>query len=345
MTAATREGDDIRSFTLEAPDRSRLPVFLPGQHLVLRLRTGVGSPPTTRIYSLCGDPGAGAYCIAVKNEGGAGSSYLSAHVQVGDLLEASAPRGTFTLADASTLLALLSGGIGITPVLAMLHVAVAARSRSKRPIWWIHSARNRASNAFAREVRVLLAGVDGVHSCTIYSRPGPADRLGVDYDRAGHIEVQSLRDLGVPLDADFYLCGPPAFLADLENGLGALGVGRDRIHAEVFGVLPSLTPGVAPRAPQAPRQPDGPPGSGPSVTFVRSSLTTRWDPRFHSLLELAEACSVPVRWSCRTGVCHTCETGIVDGEVGYDPQPVDPPAQGAVLICCATPAADVQLDL
>jgi ferredoxin-NADP reductase/MOSC domain-containing protein YiiM len=344
VTAVTRESDDIRSFTLEAADGSALPPFLPGQHIVLRLRTGSG-PSIMRIYSLSGAPGAGTYRIAVKNEGGLGSAYLSEHVSAGDVLDASAPRGTFILGEAETPLVLLSGGVGVTPVLAMLHVAVAARSRSKRSIWWIHSARNGAANAFAREVKDLLAGVAGVHSWIVYSRPDPTDKLGVDYDAQGHIDAASLRDIGVPLEADFYLCGPPGFLADLESGLAGLGVARERLHTEVFGVLPSVTPGVAASARQAPHQPDGLPGSGPSVTFVRSGLTTRWDARFHTLLELAEACSVPVRWSCRTGVCHTCETGLFDGKVGYAPDPVDPPADGAVLICCARPTSDLELDL
>jgi ferredoxin-NADP reductase/MOSC domain-containing protein YiiM len=345
VAAVARESDDIRSFTLQAADGSPLPPFLPGQHIVLRLKTGGGPSAITRIYSLCGAPDAGVYRIAVKDEGGPGSAYLSKQVRAGDVLEASAPRGTFILGEAETPLVLLSGGVGVTPVLAMLHVAVATRSRSKRTIWWIHSARNGAANAFAQEVRDLLAGVDGVHSWIVYSRPGAADKLGADYDAQGHIDAKSLRDIGVPLEADFYLCGPPGFLADLENGLAGLGIARDSIHAEVFGVLPSVTPGVAASAPQAPHQPDGPPGSGPSVTFVRSGLTTRWDARFRTLLELAESCSVPVRWSCRTGVCHTCETGIFEGRIGYAPEPVDPPADGAVLICCASPTSDVDLDL
>ncbi|MGH6911742.1 MAG: flavin reductase family protein, partial [Phenylobacterium sp.] len=268
------------------------------------------------------------------------------HVRVGDLLDTSAPRGTFVLGEAGTPLVLLSGGVGVTPMLAMLYAALAERSQHKREIWWIHSARNGASQAFAREVRGMLAGLEGVHSWVVYSRPDPTDRLGVDYGHQGHVDAPWLREIGLPQDADFYLCGPPAFMTALEAGLGAWGVAAGRLHSEAFGSGPSLTPGVVGGGPlTAPHQPDGPQGPGPSVTFLRSSLTTRWDPRFNSLLELAEACSVPVRWSCRTGVCHNCESGLVDGQVRYDPQPLDPPADGSLLICCSTPTSDIELDL
>ncbi len=81
------------------------------------------------------------------------------------------------------------------------------------------------------------------------------------------------------------------------------------------------------------------------MTFTRSGLTVPWNSRFGSLLEFAEACDVSVRWSCRVGVCHTCETGMIGGEAKYQPEPLDRPAKGSILLCCATPASEVQLDL
>jgi ferredoxin len=89
----------------------------------------------------------------------------------------------------------------------------------------------------------------------------------------------------------------------------------------------------------------GQPGSGPLVAFARSDLTARWDPGYASLLEFAEACDVPVRWSCRTGVCHTCETAVISGTVSYAPAPVEDPADGSALICCSQPREDLVLDL
>ena len=151
--------------------------------------------------------------------------------------------------------------------------------------------------------------------------------------------------MGVPRDADFYLCGPPAFLRELTGGLAGWGVPHGRIHTEVFGPGESMTPGIAPAAARPPHPPSDPPGPGPLVSFARSGLAVPWNPSFGSLLELAEACDVPVRWSCRTGVCHNCQSGLISGSVGYDPEPLDPPAAGSLLICCSRPTGDVVLDL
>ena len=107
-----------------------------------------------------------------------------------------------------------------------------------------------------------------------------------------------------------------------------------------------MTPGIVAAAPRTPHPPAGEPGTGPLVSFARSGIAVRWDPSaYQSLLELAEACDVPVRWSCRTGVCHNCESGLVSGAVAYQPEPLDAPAEGNVLICCARPETDVVVDI
>ena len=212
-------------------------------------------------------------------------------------------------------------------------------------VWWLHAARDRAHHAFAQEAHDLLAALRPPRRCVTYSRPAPGDRLGQDFDRAGHLSPALLRELGVPQDADFYLCGPPGFLADFQKGLAEWGVPWPGVHAELFGPAPSLTPGIAGVADAAPHPPEGPAGGGPLVTFVRSGLAVPWDSRFGSLLDLAEACAVPVRWACRSGVCHNCESGLVEGELAYAPAPLDQPAEGNALICCATPRTAVALDL
>jgi ferredoxin len=134
-------------------------------------------------------------------------------------------------------------------------------------------------------------------------------------------------------------------MSDLTAGLAGWGVAASRIHTEVFGAALPNTPGIAvsPRSP--PHAPAGPPGTGPLVSFARSGLNVRWGSQFNSLLELAEACDLPVRWSCRTGVCHTCETALVEGTVSYEPAPIDAPADGNVLTCCSKPRGDVVVDL
>ena len=266
---------------------------------------------------------------------------------MGSGLEVSAPRGSFTLAAGAIPAVLISAGagVGVTPMLAMLHGAVAAKAAAPRPVWWLHSARDRAHHSFAAEADDLLSALGGSRRCVTYSRPAPGDRLGQDFDRSGHLSLELLRELGVPHDADFYLCGPSRFLADFQSGLAAWGIPWPRVHVELFGSVPALTPGISGVAATPPHRPDGPSGGGPMVTFLRSGLVVPWDARFASLLELAEACAVPVRWSCRSGVCHNCESGLVEGELAYAPEPLDPPAQGNALICCATPKTAVGLDL
>jgi ferredoxin len=179
----------------------------------------------------------------------------------------------------------------------------------------------------------------------VYSRPDPEDKTGVDYDSAGHVDPDLLNRLGVPREADFYLCGPPSFLHDLTAGLKTWGADFTRIHAEVFGAEAPITPGIAQSSHPPAHAPAGAPGTGPRISFIRSGLTVSWDSRFSSLLELAEACDVPAQWSCRTGVCHTCECALIGGTVKYEPDPLEPPAAGNLLLCCSRPSGDIEVDL
>jgi ferredoxin len=131
----------------------------------------------------------------------------------------------------------------------------------------------------------------------------------------------------------------------LTAGLSAWGVASGNVHSEIFGPGESITPGVVNAVASPPHSPAGPAGEGPRVSFARTGLAVPWNSKFGSLLELAEACDVPVRWSCRTGVCHTCESGLISGAVSYRPQPLQAPAEGNLLICCSKPEEEVVLDL
>ncbi len=344
VTGKTGESDNVTSLQLEPADGRPLSAGLPGQFVVLRLRLAPDAPPLLRSYSLSGEPSETRYRISVKlSAGGAAGAYIADEVQPGDIIELTAPRGAFTLQPGDGPVVLLSAGVGATPVLAMLHALAA--EKSTRQIWWLHGARNRREHAFADEVRALLKTMPRAHSHICYSVPGPGDRPGADFDARGHLGAPVLTELGVPHFADFYLCGPAAFMTDLSAGLDGCGVPSNRIHTEVFGAGPSLTPGVVATLRKPPHLPTGPAGSGPLVSFARSALNVRWAPRFQSLLELAEACDVPVRWSCRTGVCHNCETALIAGRVSYQVDPVDPPPADNVLICCSQPEADIVIDL
>ena len=209
-------------------------------------------------------PGSGVYRISVKREPhGRGSGYIHDRVAVGDVLDVAAPRGTFFLAGGDDPVLLLSAGVGITPVLSMLHAL--AESGSAREVWWMHGARDGAEHPFAAECRDGLRRLPGARPHVFYSRPRVSDRLGSDYTERGRLSVGALATLGPPPDCDAYLCGPADFMATLSAGLVDYGVAAARIHSETFGAAAALTPGIVATSPLAPHVPAGPAGSGPGV--------------------------------------------------------------------------------
>jgi ferredoxin-NADP reductase/MOSC domain-containing protein YiiM len=332
VTAIDRESENVLSIRLDADDQTSLPRPLPGQYLTVRI-PGAADPAPLRSYSLSGDPGAGFYRISVKREEhGLASRWLHAHIQPGSVIEAAAPRGHFYLADDGTPAVLISAGIGATPVLAMLHALAAAGS--ERDIWWLHTTRNRETQAFASEVTTLIDSLPHARQQVFYTEPH------------GRLEQRSIAALGLPTDAAAYLCGPTQFMSDMRDALTSTGFDPVRIHSELFGGLPAINPGVVDTGQRKPPHPPaGTPGSGPSITFSRSGLTVNWSSDYNNILDLAEACDVPTRFSCRSGVCHVCVTGLVAGATTYVQSPLEPPEQGTVLICSAAPETDVVLDL
>ena len=339
-----RESNNVTSLVLEPTDGHPLTAALPGQFVVLKLRPTPEAPALMRSYSLSSEPRADRYRVSVKRDThGSAGTYIEERLQVGDVVYTSAARGSFTLRPGDAPVVLLSAGIGATPVLAMLHALVA--EASLREVWWIYGARNRQEHPFAEEARALLKTLPHSRIHIRYSSPGPQDRLGVDFDARGRLDTSVLQKLGVPRDADFYICGPATFMNDVTSGLADWGVTASRIHTEIFSSGPSRTPGISASPRRPPHAPDGAPGGGPLVSFARSGFNVRWGPRFQSLLELAEACDIPARWACRTGVCHTCETGLVSGTTRYKPEPIEPPAEGNVLICCSQPQDDIVIDM
>jgi ferredoxin-NADP reductase/MOSC domain-containing protein YiiM/ferredoxin len=344
VTAITRESDSVISVRLEDPKGARLPAAHPGQYLTLRVSPDKQQRSVLRNYSLSGPPDAGYYRITVKRErDGAASGYLHTRLAVGDGLDVAAPRGTFILDRTPAPVLLISVGIGATPVLAMLQAL--AEEQSDREIWWLHGARSSRDHSFAAEAKALLASLPNVRTHVSYSRPGPDDLEGRDFDGAGHLTESLLAELEPPRDAEAYLCGPTPFMEGISAGLAAMGIDAARIHTEPFGPAPGLTPGIAATPARPPHPPSGRAPNGPTIEFARSNLAVPWSSDYASLLELAEACDVPVRWSCRTGVCHNCETTLIAGKVEYAPDPVEPPADGSALICCSQPREHVVLDL
>ena len=338
VTDVVVETPSVTSFRFAGD--AALPSFGPGQFLTLRLR-GAGDPAPVRTYSLSGDPAGGGYRISVKREShGLVSRYLHAHLQPGDQLEAAAPRGDFVLAGGPEPVVLVSAGIGLTPLLAMLHRL--ASEPTAREVWWVHATHDAASYGFAAEVADLLRDLPSAHCVVFDANPTPP--LAPDF-RPGRLTAEGIVDLGLPSDASAYVCGPESFMDDVVAALTRAGLEPTRVHTERFGSRPAINPGVVHEDAPPPHQPPGALGSGPAVTFARSGLSTPWSDSYGSLLELAEACDVPTQWSCRTGVCHTCVTGLLSGAASYEAPPLEPPGDDELLICSARPTTDLVLDL
>ena len=345
VTAIDQGSADVISLTMRSADGQPLPTALPGQYVVLRLPRGTGGPPLFRSYSLSGPLSTERYRISVKIEqNGAAGAYLREHVRVGATLDVSSPRGSFILQSGERPVVLLSAGIGSTPVLAMLYALAAARSM--KDVLWLHAARDREHHPFGAEVRRLMLALTRGRSYVCYSKPSSSDKMGEDFDATGHLSQSVFDEVGVPREADVYICGPTRFMAEMKAALTTFGVASERIHVEIFNGSAPMTPGVVGTTTRAPHLPKGEADTGPLVSFARSGIAAHWQASaYQSILELAEACDVPVRWSCRTGVCHNCESGLVSGAVVYGPEPLDKPADGNLLVCCSQPIRDVVIDL
>jgi len=345
VTSVDRESADVLSVTMQALDGQPLPTAQPGQYIVLRLQPTAEGTPIFRSYSLSGPVSAERYRISVKIEpSGVAGTWLRDRVRVGDALDVSGPRGSFILQVGDRPVVLLSAGIGATPVLAMLHALAVARPA--RQVLWLHAARDREHHPFAAEVRRLMLAFPHGRSYVCYSKPASSDKLGEDFDAAGRLSGSVLEEVGIPREADVYLCGPAAFMADMKAAIAGYGVPPERIQSEIFSGSEPMSPGVVGAVKRNPHAPVGDTNTGLLVSFARSGIAAHWNASaYQSILELAEACDVPVRWACRSGVCHSCESGLVSGAVAYGPEPLDRPAEGNILVCCSQPIRDVVIDL
>ncbi|PWE46892.1 2Fe-2S iron-sulfur cluster-binding protein [Pseudomonas prosekii] len=344
VTRIVEESSTISSFYLEPDDGAGLPRFEAGQHLPVRFSLFEGQPPLVRTYSVSSAPSDNFFRISVKRDGLI-SSHLHSKIRVGDLIEARAPQGRFTVqADEHRPLVLLAAGVGVTPLLSMLREVIyeGERIRRTRPTWFIQSARSLAELAFRDELFELATRAkDKIRALRLLSQPEQHAREGEDFELAGRVDVALLKAL-LPLDDyDFYLCGPGAFTQALYDGLRELRIGDDRIHAETFGpsTLVRLRDQLTPAAEQVPAA-----SSPVKVLFATSAKEARWEPGNGSLLELAESRGLNPDFSCRGGSCGTCRTKLISGEVHYLNLPAEMPAQGEVLICCAVPAQSEEGD-
>jgi len=229
------ESVDVSSFVFAAHDGGELPKAIAGQHLPVRLEIPGETSPVSRTYSISNDPENASYRISVKREPlGVASRFLHAQLEVGALISATAPQGTFTLAAARVRpIVFVSAGIGLTPLVSMLHSL--SGDRDERPIWFVHGARDGVHHPLKREVEYLTEPRSHMTVHVAYSQPRSEDVLGRDYQSLGRIDGALLEELVQGLDADFYLCGPIGFMAAIERQLEERGVPTEQIYTESFG--------------------------------------------------------------------------------------------------------------
>ncbi|MES2434005.1 MAG: 2Fe-2S iron-sulfur cluster-binding protein [Pseudomonadota bacterium] len=349
VVAKVRESSLITSFYLAASDGSLLPAFRPGQFLVFKIPSGRGH--VLRNYSLSGPPDdLGRYRISVKREPSAGpglpaglsSNYLHDSVAVGDVLTVEGPRGDFVLNEASNRpVVLLSGGVGLTPMVSMLH---ALGKRSARRVLFLHACDHGEVHALRDEVDGLIRKRTGLEAHYCYRSPSDEDRASSHFHSEGFITREVMQRLLCLDDYDFYLCGPPPFMQAMYQTLRGLGVAKDRIAYEFFGPVTVLETEIKPKLTAPP--PVVALASGAiTIEFRKSGIVAAWDGAAQSLLSFAEDQGLNPEFSCRAGICGTCKTRLVSGEVAYFEDPLDDPEQGEVLLCCSRPETAVVLDL
>ena len=348
------ESQEITSFYFQPVDGGKLPDFKPGQYLTIKLDIPDRDRPVIRTYSLSDyDPQRDRYRLSIKREGspkgldvppGVASNFMHDRIKEGSVIPCKPPSGKFFLEiDNSMPAVLISNGVGITPMISMAKAC--AEHNPQRHIWFIHGARNGEYHACRDEVNNIAASYPNLHVHYCYSRPRPEDEG--KYDTQGYADKQLLADTVIPAieqnhngssAAEYYLCGSPAFMDSLRSGLGELDVPEDNVYFESFGG--GKTKGKA--------KATGSSGTVDSaeIVFASSNKTATWTPADGTLLEFAEANDLSPDYSCRQGVCGTCECKLTAGEVEYTESPASEPDEGSVLICISKPkTAKVVLDI
>lgn len=233
------ESEVITSFYLKPKDHKAIADFLPGQYISIKLEIPGEEFTHIRQYSLSDAPGRNYYRISVKREisvenpDGKVSNFLHDHVNEGDELKISAPAGDFFLdLQKKTPIVLLSGGVGLTPMMSMLKTVVEVQP--EREVTFIHAAQNSSVHALRDEVEII-ADKKNVNSFVFYDAPTEEDRQNGSFDFEGYVSKNWLQENVQMKDADFYFCGPTPFMKAIYRSLKELGVKDERIHFEFFG--------------------------------------------------------------------------------------------------------------
>jgi ferredoxin-NADP reductase/phenylpropionate dioxygenase-like ring-hydroxylating dioxygenase large terminal subunit len=340
---AEPESEIITSFYLRRVDGQKLQPWQPGQFLPIRVPIPGQVQPALRTYTLSTTPNPDHYRLSIRRGEGDAlvSQFLHANAKPGLRLQAMKPRGKFVLDRSERPVVLISGGVGITPMIALAGQIVeeGRKSGTFRRCYFIHGATNGKVHAFGDHVRTLASEHSAMKVHIRYSQPCADDRLGITYDGAGHVTLDVLREVLPFDDYEFYLCGPPPFMQLLYDGLAGLGVSKDRIHYESFATGAALR--VEPKPDTA--APPGPAIEGSvAIRFAKSGVNAQWSRDKGSLLELAEAVGLAPAFGCRSGICGSCATRLDRGSVEYVEEALAAPAKGEVLLCCSIPSAEAR---
>jgi ferredoxin-NADP reductase/MOSC domain-containing protein YiiM/ferredoxin len=342
----SHECEDVASFDLESANGEELPKFDGGQFLTIQLHIPGEQRPVVRTYTIAGRSESGkGYTLAVKRERredgtfGVASSYLLGKTKVGDIINALPPRGNFIVEPGSRPIVLLSAGIGVTPTLAMFEQL--KTSPLHRGVYFLHGARRGDQHIFGAKVRKIAAGWAEAHLFVKYSQPTAFDLDNAEMDGSGHITIEDVERVLPSLEADYYICGPVCFMQDLVRGLVARGVLKERIKYEFFGTGELLfeEESVAPGEPVMDAE-----GKPIIVTFAKAGISVPWTDNAPNILVLAERNGIRPPQSCRNGLCEVCVCRLDSGQVRYDGDIINPPGEGEVMICCATPTTSVMVD-
>ena len=346
------ESETITSFYL-SPEEGASPTFLAGQFLPLKLDIPGQYQEVYRTYTISSRPGTEYLRLSIKRElapadvpnayPGISSNYFHDHVDVGTRLLAGNPRGKFYLhSERKSPVVMISAGVGITPMVSMLEEL--NHSGSRRDIWFIHGARNGREHAFGSYLREVSKDVNNLHVFVMYSKPTDEDVKGKHYEEQGRLDVKLMTKLLPGIECDFYVCGPGSFMKNILEDLVAWGVDERDIHYEFFG--PASDIGKRTKLVKSKREKQTRDCCDDiEVTFVQSGIKTNWNPSFDNILELSEAEGLSPDYSCRSGICQTCQTRLTEGDVEYDPEPLQDPESDTILICCSKPTSDLTLDL
>ena len=330
VLAIQDESRSIKTFQFSPADGGGVATATPGQHVVLRLPPDDEGRQRLRSYSVSGVAYAQHVQISVKREATGGvSQSLHDELRIGDTVDILGPRGDFTLVNSSdTPLVLISAGVGITPMMPMLHAATTNNGGKivPRSVLFLHSARNSGEQAFGAQINDVASRHPAVRRHVRFSQPLPSDEIGNSHDSVGRIDKDILEELLAPLGkCNVYVCGPAGFMSDVARWIGELGFDAT-VRSESFGSASRLQQ----RLPS-----EG--AAEAAVTFDKTRKSVVWRRGGASLLDLAEAQGLQIESECRAGLCGSCATRVISGNVGYDVEPVASIASGEMLLCCGHP--------